>query len=105
MEGLDKCPFCGGDAFCTDWYEGRGYGIKCKGCGKIWGPFTKPEDSYRLWNTRAEKVVKVKRGNYEDYMTYDNDGECECGKIVDAIWDFCPNCGARLDWNKDEYQK
>ena len=49
---------------------------------------------------QEEQIAKVKRVSYGDYMTYDCDGECECGKCVDALWDYCPKCGAKLEWER-----
>ena len=46
----------------------------------------------------GERKVNVKRVSYKDTMEYESDGECSCGKCVDSLWDFCPRCGARLEW-------
>ena len=46
----------------------------------------------------TERTAKVERVSYEETLTYDFDGQCECGKWVDALWQYCPSCGARLEW-------
>lgn len=45
-----------------------------------------------------ERIAKVERYSFGETLTYDFDGQCECGKWVDALWDYCPSCGARLEW-------
>lgn len=103
--GLERCPFCDSEhVFCTDWHEGRGYGIKCGDCGKIWGPFTKPETAYENWNKRAEKMAKVEciaevyRGEIVDHYL---SGMCGiCGETVYDYEKYCPDCGAKQDWGK-----
>ena len=55
----------------------------------------------RLPSVEPERTVEVKRLlHYGEIMNYDIDGECECGKCVDALWDYCPSCGAKLKWSK-----
>lgn len=46
----------------------------------------------------TERTAKVERCSFGETLTYDFDGQCECGKWVDALWDYCPSCGARLEW-------
>lgn len=47
---------------------------------------------------KSERTAKVERCYFGETLTYDFDGQCECGKWVDALWDYCPSCGARLEW-------
>lgn len=61
----------------------------------------------RIWNgieklpsADPERTVNVKRVSYDETMIYETDGECECGKCVDALWDYCPSCGAKLKWGE-----
>ena len=103
--GLESCPFCGSEhVFCTDWHEGRGYGIKCGDCNKIWGPFTKPETAYEEWNKRALPKVKVETiadVYWDDIVHHFIEGMCGlCGHCVYDYEKFCSNCGASLDWGK-----
>ena len=45
-----------------------------------------------------ERTAKVKTIAYS-YTVYDCNGECDnCGQSVDEEWDYCPSCGARLEW-------
>ena len=49
-------------------------------------------------SAESERKIKVERVSYGETLTYDFDGQCECGKWVDALWQYCPSCGARLEW-------
>lgn len=49
------------------------------------------------------RMAKVHRHIGMDTMIYYDEGECDlCGKIVDVRWEYCPECGARLDWSGNE---
>ena len=103
LNGLEGCPFCGSEhVFCTDWHEGRGYGIKCDDCGKIWGPFTKPETAYEEWNKRAKKSAKVTEGTDLNERHVWVCSECGTWLEGDTVFkiaeNYCPNCGAKLIW-------
>lgn len=52
-------------------------------------------------SAEPERTVKVKRVPYSNTITYNFDGECECGKCVGVLWDYCPHCGAKLDWSEE----
>ena len=61
----------------------------------------------KLWNgvrdlpsAEPEQTAKVERYSFGETLTYDFDGQCECGKWVDALWNYCPSCGAKLEWNE-----
>lgn len=49
-------------------------------------------------SAEPERTAKVERVSYGETLTYDFDGQCECGKWVDTLWQYCPSCGARLEW-------
>lgn len=53
-----------------------------------------------LPSAEPERTAKVKRCSFGEYLTYDFDGQCDCGKWVDSLWNYCPSCGARLEWSE-----
>ena len=56
---------------------------------------------YNLPSIDFNKNAKIKRYFYGGTSFYDIDGECsECGKYLDALWEYCPSCGAKLEWEK-----
>lgn len=81
--------------------------IACSRCG-IRTPYMNTEaEAVSAWNRamgnryelkRFERTTKVERYSFGETLTYDFDGQCKCGKWVDALWDYCPSCGCRLEW-------
>lgn len=51
-----------------------------------------------LRSAEPERIAKVERCSFGETLTYDFDGQCECGKWVDSLWGYCPSCGAKLEW-------
>ena len=62
------------------------------------------KELFKLPTTKIEdNTTTITRHPYGGIMNYDEDGECDnCGKIVDALWDFCPSCGKKLVWRKNK---
>lgn len=48
-----------------------------------------------LPSAETERTAKVK---WYPHLTKLADGYCECGEDVQREWEYCPNCGARLEW-------
>ena len=50
---------------------------------------------------KAADVAPVRHGRWKRYGK--NLGECsECGEVVSARNNYCPNCGAKMDGDADE---
>ena len=48
----------------------------------------------------AENVAPVRHGRWKSYTK--NLGECSnCGYVVSIRYDYCPNCGAKMDGGAD----
>lgn len=63
MEGLKKCPFCGGEAKISYLSEKPGYRgtkVECENCGArtkffiISTEYGSTEEAVKAWNTRSE---------------------------------------------------
>lgn len=54
MIELKPCPFCGGEAEITKWYEG--YFVECREqhCGGTIGAYKTEAEAIEAWNTRAK---------------------------------------------------
>ena len=73
--------------------------VICGNCSIRTGEYYTEAEAIEAWNlAMGERTAKVKRYSFGETLTYDFDGQCECGKWVDALWDYCPSCGARLEW-------
>lgn len=88
---------CGGEAAIRVYESMRlckqtDYYLQCKECG-IATLFKNTEaEAVTAWNrAMGERTAKVSKGAY-DLM------RCECGMPVSSNFDFCPHCGARLEW-------
>lgn len=101
---------CGGEAaVLTGYYEKQVYFIvKCWECGTQTCHKRTKAEAISAWNKamgakdiNVPTKVKVNRLSFGGSMLFDCDGECECGKMVDALWDYCPSCGAKLYWGKE----
>lgn len=110
---LKPCPFCGGEAdfFVQEhWYaeEYKSLIIECRECfanmelmidiDNFIEDFEKAkQELVEVWNKRTEKIAKVQ--NIEDPVGMGAYGDCsECGAEVTEQYAYCPNCGARLEW-------
>ena len=115
---LMPCPFCGGEAIrgmACHVHEGYAFRVECRKC-KIVTPFYDTEaEAIEAWNRRvhigdANEMRTAKVVNKEiDYRDdeYEHDrlggqfqkGKCGiCKHLVIEEFDFCPSCGARLEW-------
>lgn len=112
---LKPCPFCGGEAdfWMRQALEAEDYQaliIDCKDCPAnmeewvykydvnfIENVEKKKIEMFEAWNRRAERTAKVE--------IYTDDQEelwsiCECETDVQKSYNYCPECGAKLDWSE-----
>ena len=119
MSDLKPCPFCGSEVnFWTrkapEVEEYQALIIDCKVCPanmeewvyKYDKNFTdnfekKKAEMFKAWNRRIERTAKVL--NITHVRGYPPEGECSnCGFDVVDDGEYCPGCGARLEWKADE---
>lgn len=123
-EKLERCPFCGGDVDFWTKEAAEDYQaliIDCKDCPANMEEWIykydknfaenfekKKAEMFEAWNRRIERTAKVvnKEIDYRD-DEYEHDrlggqfqkGKCGiCKHRVIEEFDFCPSCGARLEW-------
>lgn len=115
-EKLERCPFCGGEvSFWTRQAQVEDYQaliIDCEDCPANMEEWIykydknfaenfekKKAEMFEAWNRRFKRIAKVK--NYQDPIGMGGYGDCsECGAEVNEQYTYCPNCGARLEWNE-----
>lgn len=106
---------CGGEAIvkCMTYDRIKYYVVECTECG-LQTPLERSENkAIEIWNESipllqkilkgsfSRQTAKIKKYLYSGTSLYDIDGECsECGKYLDASWEYCPSCGAKLEWEK-----
>lgn len=113
-ENLKPCPFCGGEAKLSTYYDF--YKVHCNsddcwaevsigdaynGVGKWYGSVAEAVDA---WNTRAERTCHFEERHGDWYCT-------NCDEMVGTFdplselfidgnaikeWCYCPNCGAKV---------
>lgn len=98
---LKPCPFCGGEAtneFDSDW----GIIVRCVGCGAIMvkNPCNGTLDVVKAWNTRAERTCHVEDlgglPGMIPLLACDACGEPNYARADGSVWNYCPNCGAKV---------
>lgn len=106
---IKPCPCCGSTNVHT--YNSRSaqyrqYSIKCMKCGLRVCKATLME-AKEVWNCRTEPEPKKGKWVYKPDEYDDNTYECsQCGEpwtLIDGTPEennmkFCPNCGAKLEW-------
>lgn len=104
---LRPCPFCGSSEVVYDQYPtavGARWRVVCMGCMASVDPGWAQQWSVvqEMWNRRAEPVRYGKWLN----VSYDDktglaSGDCSVCKqrarADNALGDFCPHCGARME--------
>lgn len=109
-EKLERCPFCGGEAFVHILGNeiAKGYYIACDECGAKTKVFGYESETIEAWNRRVatdtndgskERTAKVVCHGTTMGLSF-----CcgNCGKPVHSEGKYCHHCGARLDWSEDE---
>lgn len=113
-EELKPCPHCGSEA---EFFVHNNFGedyktliIDCKECFACMelmiDAYTSAEDFekakkelFEAWNRRIERTAKVETYTDDQQETW---RVCECGTDVLKIFNYCPECGAKLDWSGNE---
>ena len=101
MNGLELCPFCGGEAkeFTGEDAAPHRWTVECESCGAHVGSDTRHKARTK-WNLRAERTCQdVEGGNF---FRCSKCG-CEIMRVADG-WkplymgevNYCPNCGAKV---------
>ena len=117
MSDLKPCPFCGSENIKHHHYSNQPYQqyiVRCKNCGARVIKASL-ELAFEAWNRRAEPeertakvehksdtyVVTLPKSTTTSYETRTNLWE-ECGNChamgMYHGWNYCPSCGARLEW-------
>lgn len=96
---LKPCPFCRGEAFVHMLGNeiAKGYYIACDECGAKTIVFGYEAESIEAWNRRSERTAKVETYTDDQQETW---SVCECGTDVWKSYNYCPECGAKLDWSE-----
>ena len=98
MSELKPCPFCGGKAWVIQILEDL-YAVECRKCWTRTGTYQPTEaEAIKVWNRRAERTAKVETYTDDQQETW---SVCECGTDVWKSYNYCPECGAKLDWSKE----
>ena len=127
-EQLRPCPFCGGEANIYQMhFWDRTYTCECSDCGIETKPMNTEAEAIEARNRRTEtasdtlmrvfaydatcgvcdkrkewtaKVIDKSVGRHS-ISDFDWIGKCEkCGNEIQYSFDFCPYCGARLEWSE-----
>lgn len=113
---LKPCPFCGGEAMLASKERGIFTFATCQTCHvempriKISAEYCANEMAAKEWNRRADVPPRA-NWTREDFTSYDGEtiknGAAVCGRCKKAFFmptdtfDYCPNCGARMDDGED----
>ena len=103
---------CGGEAqiraYCTLSGESAVY-VSCSKCDISTQSFLIADEAIKAWNrAMVARTAKVESRKWQKDLTLIGggswSGKCQgCGRWVKSNeCTYCPNCGAKLDWGKDE---
>ena len=75
------------------------YLVECNECGICTSSYNTEVEAIEAWNrAMGERIAKVL--NITHVRGYPPDGECgNCGFDVTDDGEYCPGCGAKLDWS------
>ena len=106
MDGLNPCPFCGGEAK-FETYGGTACAVVCQSChcGTPTMSLADGTAAVNRWNLRAERAatIEVSHGAHGPNPRFVGDvwtmhHVCSaCGDAVDAGDRYCKHCGARFE--------
>ena len=94
--GCGGIPVVGHIEASNRWYIG------CPDCDICTGLYNTEIEVIKAWNmAMGERTAKVK------YIVhthgYPDEGLCgNCNEDVNGLYDYCPSCGAKLDWSENE---
>lgn len=107
MSELKPCPFCGGEAemlTAESMHGGNLYGVMCDYCAGRADVYDTEAEAIAAWNSRAERTCRIE-GRYgnqyctccgEMVGTWDSTSELYIDGNMVELWNYCPNCGARV---------
>lgn len=91
---------CGGEAKVYEMplKDCEGYSVQCNDCRIATFIWLSEAEAIQAWNkAMGERTAKVK--NITHVRGYPPEGECSnCGFDVYDDGEYCPGCGARLEW-------
>ena len=105
-----KCR-CGGEAYHAsagcwnpeeeEWMPNFWHKVICKNCGTQTKAFYTKTEAVQAWNrAMGERTVKVR--DIVHTHGYPDEGLCgNCNEDVNGLYDYCPNCGVKLDWSEN----
>ena len=102
---------CGGKPYIyhLDAKDDYPWTIMCEQCEIVTANYATEAEAITAWN-RAMGATDTNVGDKErtaKVETYTDDQQetwsvCECGTDVWKSYNYCPECGAKLDWSDDE---
>ncbi len=114
MTKLERCPFCGGEAyFRTPEHAGTFdvMAVECKRCGaspyaiQVYSGNTielKPAALAKFWNRRLVGKTAEPDIDFSESTETWLCPHCEEEYSLENHWEFCPNCGQHLSWKRFE---
>lgn len=97
---------CGGEAEVLKFHNGT-WLVMCNKCRTSSENYTSRDKAITAWNRamgayqfrdltkKIERTAKVNVHYRDESVVF---GFCECGQAVNTYSTYCPNCGARLEW-------
>ena len=92
MTELKPCPFCGGEADIVVYGATGEHTIECLTCGAEGATEYDKAEAIEAWNTRAERTCS--RVVIDGWLW--NCSECGYRSDTGHLYNYCPNCGARV---------
>lgn len=98
---------CGGEAIIglKEWEDRKGNYhensfVYCDNCSISTGGYLTEAEAIEAWNrAMGERTAKVETYTDDQQETW---SVCECGTDVWKSYNYCPECGAKLDWGEHE---
>lgn len=99
---------CGGKAVAIGDADKNIYFVKCEKCWISTNLFRSKAEAIEAWNRAMSGSAEDELPSAESEQTakFRRDGDflrcSKCWRIVDSGYNYCPHCGAKLDWSDDE---